>query len=347
MKRFVTFLRRVFLFTVLTGGVYLSAQVPFARTGLSPREGLALGSVRAWGYQLQNATPDRIASGIDLLVVDAQRQSASPARPLSADEVARFRTRPDGRQRIVLAYLSIGEAESYRPYWWSHWRAVGPSWLGAENKEWKGNFRVRYWEQGWRQIIVNSHASLLDRGLDLIWPARKPYLDQILDAGFDGVYLDRVDAFYEWQATKPGAEEAMMAFVAEISDYAKRRRPGFLIVPQNAEELLRNVGYRRKIDGIAKEDLLFGADHKSEANAADVVSDSIQLLNMARADRLPVFVVEYLSAPEKRAQAATRMRGLGYVLQFADRSLGLPPEFTLDPSAPAVVPPPAGVRPKG
>jgi cysteinyl-tRNA synthetase, unknown class len=334
MKRFFTLVRRLFLAALLVAGVYGAAQMPFGRLAMPARDGMGLAAARTWGYQLQNARADRIAANVDLLVIDAQRPSGTQ-RVLNQEEVERFRTRPDGRRRIVLAYLSIGEAESYRPYWWSHWRLFGPSWLGAENKDWKGNFRVRFWEDGWRRIILTPTPSLLDRGIDLVWPQRRPALDQILEAGFDGVYLDRVDAFYEWQKTKPDAEQAMQSFVAGISDYAKRRRPGFLVVPQNAEELLANATYRRKIDGIAKEDLLFGSDHSSNANKPDDVAESIRLLNLARADRLPVFVVEYLSAADKRRQAAERARSLGYILQFADRALQTPPELPpVDAGAP-------------
>jgi cysteinyl-tRNA synthetase, unknown class len=342
MKSVVTFLRRLFLLSILAGGLYASSMMPMVRTGLAPRDGLALSGATSWGYQLQEARADRIASTIDVMVIDAQRQS-SPPRPISSDEVARYRLRPDGRPRIVLAYMSIGEAETYRPYWWSHWRVLGPSWLGRENKEWKGNYHVRYWEPGWRRIIVDPRPSMLDRGLDMLWPARKPYIDQILDAGFDGVYLDRVDAYDEWRQQKPGAEEAMMAFVAEISDYAKGRRPGFMVVPQNGEELLRNVSYRRKIDGIAKEDLLFGNKHTEAVNSPEDVTASIRLLNMARADRLPVFVVEYLADAGKRQQAEARSKGLGYILHFAHRELNRPPEVLFEVQAPAprpVAPPP-------
>ncbi|TAN37800.1 MAG: hypothetical protein EPN23_04615 [Verrucomicrobia bacterium] len=44
------------------------------------------------------------------------------------------------------AYLSIGEAGDYRGYWEKEWSAQPPTWLGAENPDWKGNFKVRYWQ---------------------------------------------------------------------------------------------------------------------------------------------------------------------------------------------------------
>jgi len=86
--------------------------------------------------------------------------------------------------RKVLAYLSIGEAETYRPYWQAGWGANGdgtpdataPSWLLWENPFWEANYVVRYRDPGWQNLIFAS-------------------LDKIFAAGFDGVYLDIVDGF--------------------------------------------------------------------------------------------------------------------------------------------------------
>jgi len=79
-----------------------------------------------------------------------------------------------------LAYISIGEAENYRYYWQSQWNNDPPIWLDEENPDWHGNFKVRYWEPEWQNIIYGNNQS---------------YLKKVLDAGFDGAYLDIIDAF--------------------------------------------------------------------------------------------------------------------------------------------------------
>ena len=86
----------------------------------------------------------------------------------------------NGGSRLIIAYMSIGEAEDYRYYWDSDWNNTPPSWLEEENPNWEGNFKVRYWEAEWKGIIYGNDSS---------------YLKKILDAGFDGVYLDIIDAF--------------------------------------------------------------------------------------------------------------------------------------------------------
>ena len=76
--------------------------------------------------------------------------------------------------------MSIGEAEDYRYYWQSSWKIGSPDWIEKENPDWEGNYKVKYWEKGWQDIIYGNNDS---------------YLKKILDTGFDGVYLDIIDAF--------------------------------------------------------------------------------------------------------------------------------------------------------
>lgn len=102
---------------------------------------------------------------------------------LDAARVQELQTKPGGGRRLVLCYMSIGEAEDYRWYWQPEWESDPPSWLGPENPDWPGNYLVRYWYPEWQEIIFGSADS---------------YLDRILSAGFDGVYLDRVDAYEEY-----------------------------------------------------------------------------------------------------------------------------------------------------
>lgn len=298
--------------------------VPLPRPGLATRQGPPLGEARSWGYQLQRFDPRRIPDEIDLLVIDYSRDG-SDARALTPETLQRLRQRPGRPPRIVLCYMSVGEAESYRFYWHARWQTAPPSWLGPENPEWKRNYAVRYWEPGWKRLIVKS-ATLTDRVLELLDERRKPYLDRILEAGFDGVYLDRVDAFAQWKDEPAKARARMIALVQEIASYARERRPGFLVVPQNGEELLRSEAYRRSIDGIGKEDLLYGLASDGVANAPEEVKSSASLLGLARGTGLPVFVVEYVSTPAQRAEAYAALTARGFVPLFASRGLTLPPE---------------------
>lgn len=75
-----------------------------------------LAGVASWGYQLQKLDIAKAAaSPFDLLVIDYARDG-SDETALTRKDLERMRQRRDGAPRKILAYLSIGEAESYRYY---------------------------------------------------------------------------------------------------------------------------------------------------------------------------------------------------------------------------------------
>src|SRR5690606_7270424 len=82
---------------------------------------LSLADVESWGYQLQQVERDAVAtSPYDLMVIDYSR-NGSAELAFSRADVAAMQRKPDGGARLVLAYLSIGEAEDYRSYWQRGW----------------------------------------------------------------------------------------------------------------------------------------------------------------------------------------------------------------------------------
>lgn len=98
----------------------------------------------------------------------------------TAAEIAQLKNKANGGKRLVICYMSIGEAEDYRYYWNESWNSNKPDWIAAENPDWPGNFKVKYWNADWQGIIYKNIDS---------------YLTKITTAGFDGVYLDIIDAF--------------------------------------------------------------------------------------------------------------------------------------------------------
>jgi cysteinyl-tRNA synthetase len=275
-----------------------------------------LAAVERWGYQLQRPRIERIAaSPHDLIVIDYSRDGSDEGA-FTAAEVTRMKSRPNGGKRIMLSYLSIGEAETYRDYWRWYWggkwysRPIGwffaPSWLGPENRDWRGNFAVRYWDEDWQRRIIGPGG----------------YLERIVAAGFDGVYLDKIDSSIEAIAkSRPSARDDMREFVRRIADRGRQLRPGFLVVPQNGEELLADAAYVDIIDGIGKEDLLYGEFNEKKANPEEIIRKRTALLQRATAKGKTVFAVEYLDDPDRIAAARERLERLGFVPYFGDRPL--------------------------
>lgn len=270
-----------------------------------------LRAVKSWGYQLRLIDPAGIAaSPFDLVVVDhALSADRRFLRELTPGEVATMKARPDGSRRLVLAYLSIGEAERYRFYWQQQWYEPGraPSWLATANDRWDGNWRARFWEPGWQELIFT--------GADT-------YLARIKAQGFDGIYLDRADVYSELWPERPSARADMVRFIRELAAAARRDNPALLVVMQNAEELLRDEPLRAALDGVAKEDLYFGVEHDERPNPAAMVAGSLADLRRARKSGLAVMTVEYLGDPRLAQDAAHRSAREGFVHLNAERSLG-------------------------
>lgn len=124
----------------------------------------------------ENFVQSLAASNYDVLIIDAFFGDDM----LDAADLARLQKKPMGGKRLVFAYMSVGEAEDYRYYWQSSWENAPPDWMSVVNDDWVGNYRVKYWTQTWQNYLMGSPDS---------------YLDRIMAAGFDGAFLDVVDAY--------------------------------------------------------------------------------------------------------------------------------------------------------
>jgi cysteinyl-tRNA synthetase len=123
------------------------------------------------------------ATNYDIFIIDLfYYDDLGNETQLDAEDIAGLQTKPDAGEndRLVICYMSIGEAEDYRYYWEGGWEPGSPDWIVEENPDWEGNYKVQYWDPEWQAIIYGDVDS---------------YLQKIIDSGFDGVYLDIIDAF--------------------------------------------------------------------------------------------------------------------------------------------------------
>lgn len=295
-----------------------SAGTPAPARSASVSAGAArasIANVQSWGYQLQRVDLRAMAgSPYDLIVIDHSKDGSEEGA-LAPAEVQRLAQKPDGGRRLVVSYISIGEAESYRGYWDDAWKRSPPPFLLAENPEWEENYSVRFWDPQWQAIIFGTPEA---------------YLDRIIAQGFDGVYLDKCDVtedlrthFPDVARERPDLERDMVDFVTRMAAHARRTKPGFLIIMQNAEPLLRFPDLRAAIDGVGKEELYFGLDGGEGVNEADAVESSRDMLKLAQAEGKAILLVEYLSSRAKQQQAGAMAAREGFVLFLSpeDREL--------------------------
>jgi len=254
-------------------------------------------------YQLQRADPDRIGeTAFDLAVVTLATAGSSP------EVIPALKDSPGG-PKLILCYMSIGQSENYRWYWNPDWELNPPSWLDLPDGVWAGDHWVRYWDPDWQEIIYGKSGS---------------YLDQILALGFDGVYLDRVDAYwyYQDQGRETAARE-MVDFILDFTTYARQRHPGFGVFPQNAEELgIRFPDYLQTMTGVGVEDLYYGYPRDHEPSPGGWTAEREAILDQWVAAGKLVLTIDYTARPEQIADTYFRAHARGYIPYVTDRSLG-------------------------
>jgi len=246
----------------------------------------------------------------DVIVIDYSEHGDKESKWTKAE----IDSLKNGGATKVVCYLSIGEAEDYRWYWQKQWNKNRPDFLCAENKDWPGNFKVKYWQSEWQKVILG-------------------YLDEIIAQGFDGVYLDIIDAFQffeydenkkDWIDNRINSETQqtfrrdMVEGVRTISDHAKTKRSGFVVIPQNGSELLVDQNYIAAIDAIGIEDLFTsGNKPQSDYHTKSVLHN----LALIKAVSKPVLLIEY---PVKKAMcdlAEKKAAEHGLGLLITDRPL--------------------------
>jgi uncharacterized protein (TIGR01370 family) len=172
---------------------------------------------------------------------------------------------------------------------------------------------VKYWMAGWQTVVFSDTSG-----------ADKSYLDRIIDAGFDGVYLDIIDAFEYWGPTENGGTDTnrdsaadMVDFVRALAQYARQSRgvPDFIVIPQNgtgliadwtypdaadsaAEAAAQKQRYFEVIDGVGAEDTFYfgSADNN---NPLDPQTETIALLDQFAESGKVVLSIDYVTQPAK------------------------------------------------
>lgn len=272
---------------------------------------MTLASVNDFLYQLQAMDLSAMgATAYDLVVMD-YAADGDEATEFTAAEIAALKHSPGG-EKLVLAYLSIGEAETYRFYWEAAWDADldgvpdpgAPAWLDIEDPDWEGNYKVRYWDPAWQTIILS-------------------YTDRLLDAGFDGAYLDIIDAYeYYAEQGRATAGQEMVDFVGALRAYARTRDADFYIFPQNAAELgTLFPDYLTLVEGIGQEDIYYGYDDDNTPTPPEATAEmEADLDDFVAAGKL-VLTVDYATTPSYIDSAYARAQARGYVPYVTVRDL--------------------------
>jgi cysteinyl-tRNA synthetase, unknown class len=296
-----------------------------------------LSGINDFAYQLQGYPADLSDlknNSFDLIVMDYS-SDGSGAGEFSSTDISSIRTSGPCGGKIVVAYLSIGEAEDYRFYWDNSWvdnhgrpvPGVAPSWLGPVDPDWPGNYKVRYWDPNWQQVVFS-------------------YIDRIIAQGFDGIYLDIVDGFEFWGPHENGGNDErrdsaklMVDFVESIANYARVTKgvTDFIVIPQNGANIIADYSYPDSADPVAEAALqksryfplinAIGAEdtyfygHKNNNNGFHPQNDTIVLLNEFRDGSKKVLLTDYVTKKKKVKKFYTVARDAGFIPYATIRDL--------------------------
>ncbi|HEU5226821.1 MAG TPA: hypothetical protein VFU49_03335, partial [Ktedonobacteraceae bacterium] len=96
--------------------------------------------VHNWAYWLDNPDLEQISrSNYELVVIDYSADG-SASKAFTAQQIEMLRH--SSCQHRIVAYLSIGQAESYRGYWQQGWKEGSPVWLAGPDPDWNQNYWV-------------------------------------------------------------------------------------------------------------------------------------------------------------------------------------------------------------
>lgn len=285
-----------------------------------------LDAAHTWMYQIvgldeKDAIPTLAESSYPLFVLEPGHTFVESPTD-AADLVRTLRATPDGDERVLLAYVDIGQAEDYRTYWEATWIAPTKTSRGepdflitVDPDGWSGNYPVAYWQSEWQAL----------------WLGDEGIVAEVARFGFDGIYLDWVEAYDDDHvaatAEKEGVDAAaeMMAFVERLGVAGRAVTEDFLVVPQNAPYLVDAdpKRYLSAIDALAVEDTWFHGEgdadwddpgagdlhkrHKGKWSTENRLEQYETYLNAG----VPVFSVDYVISLDNAAQVYRDARSAG------------------------------------
>jgi cysteinyl-tRNA synthetase len=298
---------------VYEGIAYYTLAASTSEPTPTPVSKMQLTAVRNWAYNIQHVDTSRqreelVGTHFDMYVLElAVTETGKENFDIAAliRDIRQYNISTRNVDPLILAYVDVGQAEEWRWYFGAGWGIGNPEWIaGNDPDNWAGNFPVAYWYADWQNIVIYGYNG-------------RSMVEETLKAGFDGIYMDWVEAFSDVNVTaKAQADEidpaaAMFDFIGNIRTYARQSspnaNPGYLVIAQNASDLYQeNPGrYNSIIDAIALEAIWYdgdgGFDNWDDPSGYNVLTNAInpgwteEVLSHLQPMKayMPIFCVEY------------------------------------------------------
>ncbi len=297
-------------FNISNGGATPPPPPPPPPTPPPPPPGgkVAWNQISSWGIQYQGfntnqATAADILSNInvDLLVVG---RFDGVGREWQASNISKVTAK-----RWILGYVSTGQAQTIEWYWQSWWREGNPWWI-ANPWDYSGTYNVLYWASEWQSLVFQT-------------------IDRIINAGFDGAFLDQSDPY--WNSGFPGGPSTQnmlrsKELVCNIYNYANSKKPGFKIMVNGGGNQIDLYGadYWKCLDANAAEHLWYKNSGVQESAAYRDYTVP-QLQKLVRAGK-KVFTFDYTAVQSEINNVLSITRGYGFIPTVTDASVSTTPK---------------------
>lgn len=177
--------------------------------------------------------------------------------------------------KTLLGYLSLGEAESYRPYFNA---LKSENLLLMENENWRGSFFVDMRNKQWTARIIEE------------------VIPSILRRGFDGLFLDTLDNSIELERIDPIRYQGMTVAAVELVRSIRLHYPNIRIMMNRAYEIIPKLG--EDIDMVLGESVFATYDFQARTyRHVDTTSykEQVKLLQAAKKKfpKLEIMTLDY------------------------------------------------------
>ncbi|GAV02695.1 hypothetical protein RvY_13229 [Ramazzottius varieornatus] len=214
--------------------------------------------------------------------------------------------------KTVLAYLSIGEAESFRSYWQSNWTVGSPSFIVRPDAILPEQYVTQFWQPEWQ-------VSVLDY-----------YTTHIAPFNYSGLLIDYMQVYDQFLDARPNAAQEMVDFLKRVVDLAKAKDSQAIIVTQDSAGLYKlSEEYRMLVDGVSLQEVYY---HDGKMKKARETREMVDLLNGISKDKKVVMLEEYVEKNRHACDFYKKCSLEGFMCGVFDPALSQGPLECVGPS---------------
>jgi cysteinyl-tRNA synthetase, unknown class len=264
-------------------------------------------AVNSWGIQYHGFTSGSVTeidnANVDVVVLG---RFDNVGKEWKSPEISKL-----AAKKWMFSYIAVGQAQTIEWYWQSGWSVGNPSWLLSAS-EYSGTYNVAYWDAAWQQVVFDS-------------------IDRIITDGFDGVFLDQSDPY--WNNSFPKGSTPTSTFmqrsrdlVCNIYNHAQTKKAGFKIFVNGGANQYDTFGssYSNCLDATAGEHLWYLGTGRPDSSGYPAYT--IPVLQRLAQSGKKVFTFDYTNSTSEISTVLNTARSKGFIPTVTDGSISTTPK---------------------